>query len=89
MYYAIKKEILELSLVGAVFFGMSKSFGEVVIQGFLKGFPPNIIAGFASGTGLAGLTISIYYFIMKFVKFDIQTVFQIMFPFYFFFYIFF
>lgn len=65
MTYAFEHKLLLLALIGTMIFGMAKSFGDAVNQGFLKGFPPSTFVGYSSGTGFAGLAGSFYYLILK------------------------
>jgi len=44
-----------IALFASMFMGVSQSFGEAVVLGFLKGFPPNLVGDFSAGTGMAGI----------------------------------
>ena len=44
-----------ISLVASVFHGLTSCFGESVILGYLKGFPAELVVGWSSGTGFAGV----------------------------------
>jgi len=44
-----------LALFGSVVMGISGTLGEQTILGFLKGFAPELISGWGSGTGFAGV----------------------------------
>ncbi len=44
-----------LSLIAACIHGMSSCFGEMTVLGYLKGFPPDLLVGWGSGTGFAGV----------------------------------
>eukprot|EP00331_Platyophrya_macrostoma_P034167 CAMPEP_0176450396 /NCGR_PEP_ID=MMETSP0127-20121128/27121_1 /TAXON_ID=938130 /ORGANISM="Platyophrya macrostoma, Strain WH" /LENGTH=245 /DNA_ID=CAMNT_0017838063 /DNA_START=15 /DNA_END=752 /DNA_ORIENTATION=+ len=44
-----------VAIFGSMIMGMASSLGEVTIVGFLKGFEPEIISGWGSGTGFAGV----------------------------------
>ena len=44
-----------LALLGSVIMGISGTLGEQTILGFLKGFAPELISGWGSGTGFAGV----------------------------------
>lgn len=66
IFFAFQNNILVLAFIGTSIFGMSKAFGDVIIQGFIKGFPPSSFGGYSSGTGIASLVGSSYYIIMKY-----------------------
>lgn len=44
-----------IALLCALLHGMTSSFGESTILGFLKGFPSKLVGRFSSGTGMAGV----------------------------------
>jgi battenin len=44
-----------LALFAALLMGLCQSWGECIILGFNKAFPPNTVVGFSSGTGSAGI----------------------------------
>ena len=48
-------------LVGVILVGTTSNFGESVILGYLKTFPPEIVGGWSAGTGLAGVFGSALY----------------------------
>lgn len=82
MVTALKFEILWLALLGTMIFGMAKSFGEVINQGFIKGLDPSSWGGLSSGSGMAGLFGASYYLFLKFYKIELYSVFIIMIPLY-------
>ncbi len=43
------------SLVSSVILGLNLSFGESTNLGYLKGFPGNMVGGYSTGTGFAGI----------------------------------
>lgn len=55
-----------LAILGSMVMGMASSLGEVTIVGFLKGFDPQIISGWGSGTGFAGVFGAGYNLILRF-----------------------
>mmetsp|Transcript_10394 Transcript_10394/g.15531 ORF Transcript_10394/g.15531 Transcript_10394/m.15531 type:complete len:400 (-) Transcript_10394:711-1910(-) len=44
-----------VALVATVIMGIFQSWGECVMLGFTKSFPPEYVSGFSSGTGFAGV----------------------------------
>ena len=62
--------IFFISIIGTIFVGLGTSFGSITILGFIKGFDPDIVVGFSSGTGFAGVFGSIYYEIMDLFHFN-------------------
>lgn len=44
-----------------VFVGGSSSFGESILLGFMKGYPAEVVGGWSSGTGMAGVAGSLLY----------------------------
>ena len=44
-----------LAVFASIFTGISQSFGEAAIMGFLKGYPSEMIGHVSSGTGFAGI----------------------------------
>jgi battenin len=43
------------ALVGSVICGSTQALGEAVILGYLKAFPSDLVSGWSSGTGMAGI----------------------------------
>ncbi len=76
-----------LCLFGTILFGVAKSFGDMVIQGFIKGFPPKTFGGYCSGTGMAGVFGSCYYLSAKLFNFGLDSAFIFLIPFYIIYYI--
>lgn len=75
-----------LCIIETIFCGMGTTFGAITILGFLKGLDSDIVGGFASGTGFAGVFGSFYYEIMDFWKFNEYQSFFFFFDFWVFFY---
>ena len=50
-----------LSLLGAVFVGIGEILGECTIIGFMKCFPPIMVSGYSTGTGVSGIISAILY----------------------------
>lgn len=44
-----------IALIGSLLAGTAQSIGECTMISCCKGFPPNVLAGWGAGTGLAGL----------------------------------
>jgi len=44
-----------ISLIASCFHGIAMCFGESTILGYLKGFPAELVVGWSSGTGFAGV----------------------------------
>lgn len=44
-----------VALLASLLMGLCQSWGECIILGFNKAFPPNTVVGFSSGTGSAGI----------------------------------
>lgn len=44
-----------ISLIASCVHGLTSCFGESVILGYLKGFPADLVVGWSSGTGFAGV----------------------------------
>jgi battenin len=44
-----------ICLLASVIHGLTSCFGESVILGYLKGFPADLVVGWSSGTGFAGV----------------------------------
>jgi len=43
------------AILSSIFTGVSQSFGEAVLYGFLKGFPSYMIGYVSTGTGFSGV----------------------------------
>jgi len=69
-----------LSLFGSVIMGISGTLGEQTILGFLKGFAPELIAGWASGTGFAGVFGAGVNFLLRSVQVPGSIIFLAMIP---------
>lgn len=69
-----------LSLFGSVIMGISGTLGEQTILGFLKGFAPDLIAGWACGTGFAGVFGAGVNFLLRSVKVPGSLIFLGMIP---------
>jgi len=79
--YLIKNQFgFSLSLLGAIIMGISGTLGEQTILGFLKGFAPELIAGWASGTGFAGVFGAGVNFLLRSVHVPGSIIFLAMIP---------
>lgn len=55
-FYVPSKSLgMGLVVLSALFFGMHFSIAEVTVQGFLKAFKPEVVSGYSTGTGIAGI----------------------------------
>ena len=63
-----------LSCIGTLFIGVACVVGEMTNLGFMKGFPPSVISGYSSGTGMSGVLGSFGYLLLKIFKFQFQHI---------------
>eukprot|EP01016_Furgasonia_blochmanni_P017808 TRINITY_DN2047_c0_g1_i19.p1 TRINITY_DN2047_c0_g1~~TRINITY_DN2047_c0_g1_i19.p1 ORF type:complete len:561 (-),score=83.75 TRINITY_DN2047_c0_g1_i19:239-1876(-) len=68
------------ALAASVMMGTSSSLGESTMLGFLKGFPSELVVGWGSGTGFAGVYGSGFYLIMQSLEVENKYVFLMMIP---------
>lgn len=69
------------AIVAIVIIGGSASYGESVILGYLKFFPPKLSGGWSSGSGFAGFIASTTYLLFaEVVHFSNQKIFIVMIP---------
>lgn len=57
-----------------------QAFGEGVILGYLKSFPSNLVGGWSSGTGLAGIAGSLIFIALNSLKVSLTITFGILIP---------
>lgn len=69
------------SLVGSVLCGMMQAFGESVVLGFLKVFPTELVVGWSSGTGMAGMLGTSLVIILRSFDVKLPIVFSVLIPF--------
>ena len=50
-----------VAILAIVLIGGACSLGESVLLGYMKGFPAQVVGGFSSGTGMAGVAGALYY----------------------------
>lgn len=67
-------------LLGSVLCGAMQAFGESVMLGYIKVFPPRLVAGWSSGTGFAGPFGSGLLLVLKAVDLDLYIIFLVMIP---------
>eukprot|EP01094_Clydonella_sp_ATCC50884_P005572 TRINITY_DN1450_c2_g1_i1.p1 TRINITY_DN1450_c2_g1~~TRINITY_DN1450_c2_g1_i1.p1 ORF type:complete len:433 (-),score=100.92 TRINITY_DN1450_c2_g1_i1:89-1240(-) len=58
------------ALFSIVLIGASSSFGESVLLGYMQQYPPKLVDGWSSGTGMAGVAGSLVYLVMAAVGFS-------------------
>jgi hypothetical protein len=63
-----------ISLIATVIIGSFTSVGDGTIIGFMKAIPPENIAGWSSGTGIAGMTGAGLCVLFKSLGFEFNTV---------------
>ena len=63
-----------LSCLGTLFIGIACVVGEMTNLGFMKGFPPSVISGYSSGTGMSGVIGSYGYLLLKIFKFKFHHI---------------
>ena len=56
--------------------GCAQTLGEVTMLGYFKFFPANIVSGWASGTGMAGLFGSAFYIMLKYMDINFFTIYM-------------
>jgi len=69
-----------LSLVGSVFCGSMQALGEGVNLGFLKSFPSELVGGWSSGTGLAGIVGSLLFIALNSLGVNLSITFACLIP---------
>jgi len=69
-----------LCLVSVVLIGTASSFGESVLLGHMRKYPPEIVSGWSSGTGMAGVGGSLGYLVFVAAKFSNIEIFGILAP---------
>eukprot|EP01133_Synstelium_polycarpum_P006377 gene6377-7386_t len=62
------------------FVGVGSSFGESVMLSYMKIYPPEIVNGWSSGTGISGVFGSLVYIGLVALKLSDSTIFYIMLP---------
>eukprot|EP01016_Furgasonia_blochmanni_P034345 TRINITY_DN3695_c0_g1_i2.p1 TRINITY_DN3695_c0_g1~~TRINITY_DN3695_c0_g1_i2.p1 ORF type:complete len:497 (+),score=156.97 TRINITY_DN3695_c0_g1_i2:73-1491(+) len=69
-----------IALLGAVSIGLGGCLGDATMQGFLSTLPSIVVAGYASGLGLAGAYSSTYYLAMKYYQIPTYVIYGLMLP---------
>lgn len=62
---AEKYRIFMLSMVASILVGLATNLGQLTTIGFMKCFPPIIVSGLSSGTGMGGVLGSVIYVVFK------------------------
>ena len=70
----IHSKLFYLSIAATTIIGMGESIGTITNLGFIKGFEADVVLGYSSGTGFAGLFGSIYYLVMNAWKVDFRII---------------
>lgn len=63
-----------ICLVGTVMIGIATTLGDCTIIGFLKSVPPQLIGGWSSGTGMAGIFGTLTYLMFKTIGIEFRVV---------------
>lgn len=58
-------KLFGLTIVASICVGIGTSLGDCTIIGFMKCFPPKIISGYSSGTGMSGIIGAALYLLFK------------------------
>lgn len=64
-----------ISLGASCIHGLTSCFGESVILGYLKGFPADLVVGWSSGTGFAGVVGAGLVVLLTALNFELFAVF--------------
>ncbi|KAN0023595.1 hypothetical protein ACTFIV_007982 [Dictyostelium citrinum] len=67
-------------IAAIAFVGIASSFGESVILSYMKKFPAELVNGWSSGTGIAGVCGSLFYIAMIAAGLSNSTIFYMMLP---------
>ncbi|KAM9994699.1 hypothetical protein ACTFIY_000897 [Dictyostelium cf. discoideum] len=67
-------------IAAIAFVGIASSFGESVILSYMKKFPAELVNGWSSGTGIAGVCGSLFYIAMVAAGLSNSTIFYMMLP---------
>ena len=62
---AEKYKIFILTIIASILVGLATNLGQLTTIGFMKCFPPIIVSGLSSGTGMGGVLASIIYLVFK------------------------
>jgi battenin len=69
-----------LCLFGVIVIGTSSSFGESVLLGHMRKYSPDIVSGWSSGTGMAGVGGSLGYLLLVAMGLSNVTIFALLAP---------
>ncbi|KAN0037859.1 hypothetical protein ACTA71_000030 [Dictyostelium dimigraforme] len=67
-------------IAAIAFVGIASSFGESVVLSYMKKFPAELVNGWSSGTGIAGVCGSLFYIAMVAAGLSNSTIFYMMLP---------
>ncbi|KAG9393917.1 Batten's disease protein Cln3 [Carpediemonas membranifera] len=67
-----------VALISIVVVGASLSFGESILLAHVRHFTPQSVAGYSSGTGLAGVAASLFFLILTFLDVPLVVTFVCM-----------
>lgn len=71
-----------LSIIGTLLVGVGTGIGDGTNYGFMKCFPPIIVSGFSSGTGMSGIVGSSIYLVFKMMSIEFTPTLITLFLFY-------
>lgn len=54
-----------IAILGTLIVGCFTGLGDCTLLGYMKIYPPEILSGYASGTGFAGIFGTLYYLVFK------------------------
>jgi hypothetical protein len=63
-----KNSAFYLSLIPSFIMGTGAALGEAIVLGYLRNFPDDLVSGWSSGTGLAGVTGALLTLFFKYYK---------------------
>jgi battenin len=75
-----KKEAFYLSLIPSFVMGTGSALGEGTMLGYLRNFPKNYVAGWGSGTGLAGVAGALLSLLFKIYDIKTRTLYLVISP---------
>lgn len=75
-----KKEAFFLSLIPSFIMGTGSALGEGTMLGYLRNFPKNYVAGWGSGTGLAGVAGALLTLVFKIYEIKTRTLYLVISP---------
>ena len=70
---AEKFRIFALTMMASILVGLATNLGQLTTIGFMKCFPPIIVSGLSSGTGMGGVLASVVYLVFKHCEISITN----------------